>query len=112
MFRMLAIFLLLLIVPLLQHSTSVYAAGNKEMEDLHCQTIQAVCDVVDGYVFEKKGWTKDKYIIKQKSDRHGLSVIWVVHHDDLMRISSSGGKSFALHVDSNKLLVVRELGFQ
>jgi hypothetical protein len=112
MFRVPDILCLLIFVCLSQHSTPVFAGGNKEIEDTHCQPVQAVCDVVDGYVFEKKGWSKDRFIIKHKGDRHGLFVIWVVHLDDLRRTSSLGGKSFALHVDSKKLSVVRELGFQ
>ncbi len=96
----------------MQHASYALSECDQSSPVSHCNASKKVCDLVDKYVINDKRWDRSEYILKQKGLRHGDVVIWVLHCDDLRRLSSSGGKSFVLHVDSEKNMITDELIFQ
>lgn len=86
--------------------------SHEERSEMRTQSDEQVIATAVRYVEKTKGWSKNDYRIEINRRERDLIVVWVIHTKDELTPIPGGGLSFEVHVDSNQMQVVRELGFQ
>jgi len=84
------------------------ADRNVKMEQENVELIE----LVEAYVSKTKGWPRDDYHIQFDRNEGEVIVFLVVHAEDESSMIPGGGKSVEVYVNSDKLEVIKELGFQ
>ena len=104
------LFRLLAVCFAAQFPNYVYAGCDQDSSTFRCDLRLDLCELVDTYVAEEKGWNKDGYIVENQGPHFGGIEVWVIHCTEVSKIHTE--KSFALIIDEERKVIWDELQFQ
>ena len=76
------------------------------------ETYERMYKLVDTYVSTKTDLKNENYCIELNRQEGNSAIFWIIVASDEADYVVGGGKSFEVHVDQNRMKIIKEMYFQ